>query len=401
MSATRTIAWRFMMKGSPSGGFSPMTLFAWIAIAVGVAAMGSLLSVMYGFEGALKERVLKAYPHVVVHKKDHAPITGYASIEEAFAKAPHLKRFVRYLETEMIIQSDFRTLGAVIWGVSREEFDRMKLSLTTGDVPSSDSKLPQIMLGSVLGQRLGVSPGTHLRVISPIQTKGAMGLAPQSTLFEVSGLYSSGHYEFDQQYGFLLLEDAQDLLKVKDAVSGWQLWAPDLSESDVLQSEVNPVLPEGMMSDSWKVLNSALFQSLKLEQFAMFSILSLAVVIAVMNIGITLMMNVTHKRSHIGILRALGASQKQIRQIFITEGVCLGGVGLVAGGILTALVIFYLKYVSTFQLPEIYYDRSIPVEVRPLSLLAIYLVAVVLIYVSTVYPARKAALLDPVEAIRE
>jgi len=399
---THLVAWRFMLKGTPAGTFSPMTLFAWLAIGVGVAAMSCLLSVMYGFESALRERVLKAYPHVMIRPVAASqPLRDYEPWTEKFKALPIIARTMPYLETEMILQSDHRTLGGVIWGLPPDELQRLEEGITEGALPNPESKLPQVILGSELGHRLGVSPGSRLKLISPIETGGAMGMVPKSQVFEVAGLYASGHYEFDQQYLFLALADGQELLRWGDAISGWHLWADDLEDSEKLLQAVQAILPSTLEAKSWREFNSALFQSLKLEQYSMFTILSFAILIAVMNIVITLMMHVTHKRANIGILRALGASKKQIRQAFLWQGAFLGGVGLALGAVLTAGFIVYVRYFSTYLLPEIYYDRSIPIELRPLSLGLIYTVAIILIYLATLYPAKRAAALHPIDAIRE
>ncbi len=391
-----------MLKGTPAGTFSPMTLFAWLAIAVGVAAMGCLLSVMYGFESALRERVLKAYPHVMIRPKvANQPLRDYAPWTEKFKTLPGIMRVMPYAETEMILQSDFRTLGGVVWGLPPEELERIQEGISEGGLPDPKARLPQVVLGSELGHRLGLSPGRRLKLISPIETGGALGMVPKSQTFEVAGLYASGHYEFDQQYLFLPLLDAQEVLRWGDAISGWHLWAESLDDSESLLKEVTKILPDTLEAQSWRSFNSALFQSLQLEQYAMFSILSLAIVIAVMNIVITLMMHVTHKRANIGILRALGASKRQIRDAFLWQGAFLGGVGLGLGALFTAGFMVYVRYFSTYQLPEIYYDRTIPIEIRPLSMVLIYSVAIVLIYLATLYPARRAAGLHPIDAIRE
>jgi lipoprotein-releasing system permease protein len=398
----RSIAWRFMLKGTEKGTFSPMTLFAWLAIAVGVAAMASLLSVMYGFESSLKERVLKAYPHIMVRPRvGNQPIKGYEEWTKRFREMNPQGRVMPYVETEMIVQSERRALGAVIWGTPLPDLEQLKPNITEGKLPAPDSPIPQVILGSELAHRLSVELGSPLKIISPTEKRGAMGLIPQSQAFEVSALYSSGHYEFDEQYLYMVLEDAQDLMRWKNGISGWHLWAPRLEDAADLQKRIAAVLPPEWEAQSWEAFNSSLFHSLKLEQYSMFSILCFAVVIAVMNIVITLMMHVTHKRKNIGILRALGASKRQVRRIFIWQGALLGGVGLVIGALLTVLFIVYVRYFSSYQLPDIYYDRSIPIEIRPLSMLLIYAVAIVLIYFATLYPSGKAAKLDPIEAIRE
>lgn len=400
-SRERFIALRFLFKGTEKGRFSPMTVFAWLAIAVGVSAMSCLLSVMYGFESALKERVLKAYPHVMVKpKEDTRPITGYAPWTEAFEQVPGVARVTPFVETEMIAQTDGRAMGAVVLGLPEAEMARKRGEVTEGSLPSASSDVPQAMLGAELARRLGVYVGDQIKVISPIETTGAFGLAPKALTFQVSGLYASGHYEYDQQYLILLIEDAQSLVKKGDAITGWQIWAASESDSESVQESVASTIPPIWEAQSWAEFNSALFHSLRLEQYSMFIILTFAIVIAVMNIGITLTMYVTQKRKNIGILRALGASRAQVRKIFLWQGMLLGGAGLALGAILTVGFLGYIKYFSSYRLPDIYYDRSLPIEVRPLSITVTYLIAVGLIFLATIYPAKKAMDVDPVEAMR-
>ncbi|MBI4404276.1 MAG: ABC transporter permease [Deltaproteobacteria bacterium] len=401
MSFEPFIAKRFLLKGTASGAFSSLTLLSWLAIGVGVAAMSCLLSVMYGFETALKDRVLKAYPHVILKPRTgDVAITDFDSWTARLAGIPEVRRVLPYVESEMIVESQTRTLGAVLRGLPQEELTKLRTDIVEGTLPDP-SKEAAVLLGSELAGRLAVGVGDSIQVISPTEGTGMLGLVPKSQSYRVSGLYSSGHYDFDQQFLFTDIEEAQNLLKLEGRISGWQLWASDLERADQVAKAVSQMVPAQWQAQSWTQFNQALFHSLKLEQYAMFSILSLAIVIAVMNIIITLMMHVTHKRKNIGILRALGASRPQIRNIFIWEGAWLGASGLALGAVCTSAFIVYVRYFSSYQLPEIYYDRTIPIELRPLSVLAIYLVAIALIFLGTLYPAAKASNLDPVEAIRE
>jgi lipoprotein-releasing system permease protein len=292
-------------------------------------------------------------------------------------------------------------VGVVIWALPEKEMAGLNFQLKDGKWPTSEGGVAPIMMGSELGERLGLLSGEQVRLISPLEKSGALGLVPQSQIFMISGLFSSGHYEFDEQYGLLILEDAQELLGWENQISGWQVWVDSLDDTSVVLAEIQKQIPPTLEAKSWETFNSALFQSLKLEQYSMFMILSFAILIAVMNIVITLTMNVAHKRKNIGILRALGATQKQIRRIFLWQGGFMGAVGLTIGALLTAVFILYIKYFSMYQLPEIYYDRSIPVELRPLSIALIYGVATLLIYLATTYPAAQAARLNTIEAIRE
>lgn len=402
MAVEKSIAWRFLLRGTEKGRFSAMTFFAWLAIAVGVWAMSSFLSVMYGFESSLKSRVLKAYPHVIVKPKSGSlPVHGYSQWTKALKEVDGVARVMPYVEEEMIVQSSYRTLGAVVWGIPPEDLVRLKPETVEGVVPDRNAKVPQVLVGRELARRLDSDKDSEIRLISPIERGGALGLVPRSRTFSVSGIYMSGHYDFDQQYLFMVMEDAQELMKLKDAISGWHVWATSLADAERVQKNIQEILPDSLQAQSWTVFNSALFHSLQLEQYSMFVILSFAIVIAVMNVVITLMMHVTQKRKNIGILRALGASREQVRKIFVWQGAWLGGVGLLGGAIATVIFIVYLRYSSTYLLPEIYYDRSIPVEIRPLSLLLIYLLAITCIYLATLYPASRAAKLNPLEAIRE
>ncbi len=402
MSSLRFIAVRFMWKATDRGHFSPMTLFSWIAISVGVAAMSCLLSVMYGFEAALKERVLRAYPHLIVHRSGGQVLRDTENIQKSMSLVEGVVRVFPFVETEMIVQSKLRTVGAIIRGLSEVDLQKaITFEMLNGNLPSLRERQPTIVLGNELATRLSAFIGDEIKVISPIETSGPLGMIPRAQFFKVSGIFTTGHYDFDHQYIFLLLEDAQDLLKIGTAITGWHIYGKNLFDSDQIAKNLTEVIPKELEVQSWSVFNAALFQSLKLEQYAMFVILSFAILIAVMNIVITLAMHVTHKRKNIGILMAMGASRSQIGRLFIWQGLFLGGIGLALGAVLAFGGLVYIRYFSKFQLPEIYYDRSIPIEIRPLALFLIFFVSVVLIYLSTLVPAIRASKLDPIEAIRE
>lgn len=396
------IAWRFLRRGVSGARFSPMTFFAWLAIGVGVGAMSTLLSVMYGFESSLKEKVLKAYPHILVRPKEqNVPIKQHEAWTGTFQGVPGVVRVLPFVETEMLGQSGERTLGVVVRGVSLEEFKNMQPDFASGKLPRANASTPQVVVGAELAVRLALAEGDPLKIVSPVGTGGAMGLIPRSETYEVAATYRSGHYEFDQQYIFLLIEDAQDLLKWGNAISGWQIWVKDSADSTRIAEKLQKSVPSALQVEGWETFNSALFHSLKLEQYSMFLILSFAILIAVMNVVITLIMHVTNKRVNIGILRALGASKVQVERIFLYQGAYLGGIGMLLGACLTLVLLFALRTLPIYQLPAIYYDRSIPVEVRPMSLLLIYGIAAVLVFLGVVYPARKAASINPIEAIKK
>lgn len=391
-----------MLRGTERGTFSAMTLFAWLAIGVGVGAMSSLLSVMYGFESTLKEKVLNAYPPILIGAKEgNVGVQYNPQLESQIANLPKVVRVLPYVQNEMILRAQRRSLGVVVWGLPLEQLGKLNFELKEGDWPSRLGTDAPAAVGSELANRLGLFPGERISFISPIGKTGPLGLIPQSQSFVVSGIFGSGHYEFDEQYAILGLEDAQELMGLENRITGWQVWSKSLEDVPEVMSKLQPLLPQELEAKSWETFNSALFQSLKLEQYSMFTILSFAIFISVMNVVITLTMNVAHKRKNIGILRALGASQKQIQKIFLCQGGFMGVVGLTIGAILTVGFVIYVKYFSQYQLPEIYYDRTVPIEMRPLSLVLIYGVATLLIYLATLYPASQASKMNVIESIRE
>jgi lipoprotein-releasing system permease protein len=277
----------------------------------------------------------------------------------------------------------------------------MEFKEIKGVIPNLKSKLPGLILGSELAGRLHVDIGSEVKVISPLAKASGIAGTSHGETYQVVGLYTSGHYDFDQQFLFILISDAQELLHWKNVISGWHLRGKTPDEALTLKDTIKSQIPSDWKLEGWDVFNSALFNSLKLEQYAMFSILSFAVAIAVLNIVITLMMHVSHKRKNIGILCALGASRSQIRKIFVRQGILLGGVGLVIAAVLTVCSIGALRLFPFLQLPAIYYDRSIPVEIRPIAFIVIYGVSVLMIFLATIFPAMKAASTDPIAAIRE
>src|SRR5690606_7402897 len=159
--------------------------------------------------------------------------------------------------------------------------------------------------------------------------------------------YSSGHYDFDQQFMYMLLPDAQALLRQQGMISGWQVWVKELDDSQSLATVFKNLFPD-LKVEHWSVFNAALFSSLKLEQFAMGLILAIALLMAMLNLIITLMMHVTAKRKNIGVLRALGASEKQVGRIFLWQGVWLGLAGLALAAILVTAFVLALKYIPAF-----------------------------------------------------
>ncbi|MFM8313940.1 MAG: ABC transporter permease, partial [Deltaproteobacteria bacterium] len=267
MAITRNIAWRFMMKGTEKGQFSLMTFFSWTAIGVGVAAMCGLLSVMYGFENSLKTKVLNAYPHIIVSLRDsNGHLFDNPQSVKNLNSQPGVVRVVPFIEREMILQSKTRSLGGVIWGLKQPDFDRVKKGLVEGELPSEQSQTPEVVMGQELAHRLHLFPGDEVKIISPISKTGLMGAMPKSEIFKVSGLYASGHYEFDEQYIYMQMEDAQDLLGWNQEISGYHVWTPEIEQADAVQKSLEPFIDKTLKAESWSVFNAALFQSLKLEQ---------------------------------------------------------------------------------------------------------------------------------------
>ena len=271
-----------------------------------------------------------------------------------------------------------------------------------GDEEGAAAAMPGIVLGKELAKNLGVVAGDVVQLISPRGMLSPVGHVPSMKQFKVTGYFESGMYEYDQTFAYINLRDAQRLLKMGDAVSGIEIRVTDIYQARAVADAVLSRLGPGYYARDWMQLNRNLFKALKLERRVMFIILTLIVLVAAFNIASSLIMMVMGKTKDIAILKAMGATERSIRKIFVLNGMVIGTIGTGLGFVLGLGVCSLLERYNIHELTgDIYYfTTQLPVKVEVLDVAAIVIAALVICFLATLYPARQAARLNPVEAIR-
>lgn len=411
-------------------GISVITAISIVGVTVGVAALIMVLAVMEGFEIDLRDKILGANAHLVV-RNFSGPFPDYGPVVEQVAQTEGITAAAPFIYAEAMIRSDWASTGVVLWGVDVShggEVIDLKKNLTIGMTgpltddqerasvltdlrapprgivqdSTDDEKLPGILLGEDLGELLKVYPGDRVFLINPVGGgTGPLGIpTPYVRPYRVAGLFNSGMYEYDNKWVYISIPDAQDFLKMDDTVTGVEARVSDIDAVEDLAEVVKEKLAYPFTVMHWKSMNRNLFAALKLEKIVMGLILSLIVAVASLNIAGTLILIVLTRTREIAILRAMGASAWTIRVVFMLEGLIVGLVGSVAG---TAVGLVGCALLKRYQYPldtDVYYLDTLPVVVDYSTVALVAVVAVVIAFLATLYPATAAARLNPVEGLR-
>jgi len=405
------VALRYL-KTKRKGIFTLITTAIGVAgVSIGTAALLTTLSVMNGFQADIREKIVGAQAHLTVHarmtdaKREKLART-LASQEEVAAVSP-------FALGQAIITFSERSTGFVLKGIRpAEEFavNNLKNSLTYGSwdeigAPANPAKdgrpsAPGVVLGEELARNLGAWTGDTVIVVSPQGVATPMGLLPAMKRFRVVGLIKTGYYEYDSATGYTSLEEAAAFFKTPGGMSGMQARLTRLEWADRVSESLQKTLGWDYAVTSFTQMNRTLFAALKLEKSVMFLILVLIIVVASFNIASNLILMGTEKTRDIGLLKAMGATPGQIRRIFLWVGLLIGGVGIGVGVLLGLFLSWVIWRFPIVELPpDIYYLSRVPVRVELLDVLGVMVSGILLSALATLYPAFRAAKVDPVEAI--
>ncbi|MEN9723724.1 MAG: LolC: lipoprotein-releasing system transrane protein, partial [Pseudomonadota bacterium] len=384
---------------------------------IGVCALIVVLSVMDGFEKELKKRLMATDLHVLA-----TPAPGVLGFERGripidqaletrlrdWAKSePSIEQIWPILSTEAILKSGRKVNGVIVKGVSEGRLDRLKQTLSEFADPAMMSvheagetvRLPGIFLGRELAHELGIVAGDQVTLISPTETEGPLGSVPRLKRFVVEGIYRSGMPEQELHVAFASMRAVQAFLRRNDVISQIELTLTDFERAPVIAERLAKWIPGWQVQD-WVQMNSHLFASLRLERFAMFTVLAFIVVVASFNIVTTLTLMVLEKRREISILKTMGARHSQVAAIFLAEGLGIGLRGVLGGGLLGVGLCFLLKRYEFIELPDVFYDRTLPVSFQPAVYVLIGGVTLLIVLLACQYPCRRALKLTPLQGIR-
>ncbi len=372
---------------------SVISLLAISGIAIGVMALLVVLSVMSGFDYDLKEKLVGANAHLIVEAADGQGLREIDPLMRAVAGSEHVVGGAPFISGQAIVRLPDRAFGVSIRGIDLERETRvtkLKDYLIMGHFPKEQD---EALVGSELAGFIGAGPGDHLSLISP-----ATGKTHEIT---ISGLFRSGMYEYDSGLIGLTMAKAQQLFDLKDVVNGLAVRLDAVERAESVKATLRARLGHAYRIRTWTELNQTLFDALKLEKMVMFVILTLIVLVAAANIVATLIMSVIEKTKDIGILKAIGATNRSVRLIFTWQGLLIGATGALLGLGGAWAIVWALDRYQFIHLPSsIYYLDHLPVRIEPSDWWAVTLAAVAISWLSTIYPARQAARLAPVDALR-
>lgn len=393
---------------------SLITILSIAGITIGVMALIIVIAVMSGAEAEFRSRILGVESHVMIMRYGSA-FTDYRRIIKDVEKIDGVKTASPYVFSQIMLRSSSRVSGAVLRGIDPGSAGQaikslnkafLEQRLTKNQNAGTSAFVPGIILGQELARNLGVIENDIIYLISPRGMISPIGHIPAMKRFRVTGLFESGMYEYDTSLAYVHLKDAQSILHIGDSVTNIGVRVKDIYKADNIAENIaanlNQKYKTGLYwARDWMQMNRNLFSALKLEKKAMFIILTLIILVAAFNIASSLIMMVTGKTKDIAILKAMGATNKSIRRIFVFKGMIVGLTGTVLGMCLGLAGCILLKHYEFIKLPgDVYYFTTLPVKLEALDVFVIVSAAMIICYLATLYPARKASKLNPVEAIR-
>jgi lipoprotein-releasing system permease protein len=380
-------------------------------IALGVAALIVVLSVMNGFQKELRARILGVASHVQISGAD-GKLRDWQAVAKAAAQEPRVLASAPFVNAQGLLSAGQAVRGSVVRGILPDREDKVAeigQHMRAGSLAALKPGEFGIVLGSELARALGVLNGDRLALIAPQGLVTPAGVIPRLKQFTVVGIFEVGMFEYDSGLALAHLEDAQKLFQMGDAVSGLRLRLDDLFAARSVARELMAKLGSDLYATDWTRSHANFFRAVEIEKRVMFIILLLIVAVAAFNIVSTLVMLVTDKQSDIAILRTLGASPGSIVQVFMVQGVLIGVIGTFAGVLLGVLVGYNVDTVVPFienllgfkfLAKDVYYISDLPSDVQLRDVTTIGLVSLALSFVATLYPSWRASKVNPAEALR-
>lgn len=374
------------------------------SVALGVCCIIIVLSVMNGFHLELEKRILGHTPHIIVIKRNYELISNADSLINILKEIKEIEFLTPFIFTKTLVKSSHSSDGIVLRGIIPENEKRsldIERNIILGDFDFSSSP-PGIVLGVDLAKVLSVSVGDQVTLYSPFSTiKTPFGYLPKAEDFVVKGIFDAGMYDYNASLVYIDLETAQRLLDCGNRVTGLELKIKNLYKSRELAKRINKLLSYPYQALDWQTLNKNLFAALKLEKIVTFIVLTLLIIIACFGIVATLTMLVVRKTKEIGILKAMGSDTKRIMKIFLYYGLFVGFFGAVIGAIIGILISFILSKYPIINLPaDVYFIKYLPTKLFFTDVLITVSLALAISLIAAIYPARKAASLVVVEALR-
>lgn len=398
------VSLRYLRAKRKQKFISLITLISILGVAVGVMALIVVLAVYTGFTEGLRDQIIGINSHVIVQSYAGA-IRQPRELMAAVAATPGVVAQTPVIYTQALITSNATSSGVVLHGIDPESNQKVVAigeKMKSGALESlNQEQPPTIVLGSDLARTLQVLPGDRVQLLAPNGPLTPMGVLPKLRVASVSGIFATGMYEYDANAGYLGLDLARSLAELEpEAVHAIEVRVQDVERADAVAAAIGQRLGSSYVVRDWMQLNQNLFAALKLEKLGIFIALDLIILVAALNIISALIMLVMEKNRDIAILKSMGATTSAIMRIFLYQGLVIGVTGTILGVFSGLGLCRILKTCKIIELPANVYPMStIPVKVVPADVTLIAVSALVITLLATLYPSRKAAGVQPAEAL--
>lgn len=413
-SFERMVALRYLRARREEGLISVIALFSLVGIALGVATLIVVLAVMNGVRGELIKSIIGLEGHISVVSTAQG-IQGFDEVTKRLAAVAGVKSALPKVEGQIMASYRGTATGAMVVGYRFDDLRQKPLlvdKMVAGNIAALHTG-EGIVIGQRMAEKLGIGVGDQLTLISPEGRATVAGLVPRVKAYTVAGLFNIGMFAYDNSLIVMPFEDAQSYFKLKDngrdGVSSIEIMADDADHARLVAAQIAKVLSPEFRIYDWKTSNGSIFQAVIVQRNVMFLILMLIILVASFNIISSLIMLVREKGRDVAVLRTMGASRRSILKIFIACGSFVGVLGTAVGVVLGLLIAFNTERIQLWLegmmghklfADELYFLSHLPSKVEAGEVFSVVVMALALSFLATIYPARRAARLDPAEALR-
>ena len=406
MTVEQTIAWRYLLSKRSIAFVNVISFISIIGVTIGVAALIIVLSVFNGFGSLVSSILISFDPHLRIESVKRAEAQAYDPIVQYLRSRDNVTGCAAFVTGKALLVSKGLTRVINIRGVDPEGIGKvsgLRDKIVLGSANLKDENRNGIVLGMALADRLGSIVGDTISVVSPSGVEVALLQLGQPLIrrFRIVGIYETNNKDYDSYYAYLGIEAGQALFGLKKEIDGYEVRLTDVRQANSVRDALQKEFGARFRYLSWFDLHRELYTVMQVERWAAYLILCLIIAVASFNLLGSLTMSVIEKRRDIGILKTMGITNKAVSRIFLYQGLAVGVVGTLLGTVLGLAVVYLQERYHLFPLdPTVYIIPAIPVEVRWFDLVTVSFAAIVLCLLASRSPAKRAAQLIPVEAIR-